>query len=97
MLGAYASEVGRDAWSRDLWRTHHRQGAPQGHEAVCAQAETREGYLYGTDTFGTMFAEIISHLLPTGGKHDLGCDECLIVNQLWTEHHRLPETLGKGV
>ncbi|MCE3017138.1 MAG: hypothetical protein LW870_14860, partial [Pirellula sp.] len=43
-------------------------------------------YLYGTETFGTMFAEIISHLLPTGGKHDLGCDECLIVNQLWTYH-----------
>jgi hypothetical protein len=33
-----------------------------------------------------MFAEIISHLLPTGGKHDLGCDECLVVNQLWTYH-----------
>ena len=33
-----------------------------------------------------MFAEIISHLLPTGGKHDLGCDECLIVNPLWTFH-----------
>jgi len=43
-------------------------------------------YLYGTDAFGLMFAEIISHLLPTGGKHDLGCDECLIVNQLWTYH-----------
>ena len=43
-------------------------------------------YLYGTEIFGTMFAEVISHLLPTGGKHDLGCDECLIVNQLWTYH-----------
>ena len=43
-------------------------------------------YLYGTDTFGSMFAEIISHLLATGGKHDLGCDECLIVNQLWQDH-----------
>jgi hypothetical protein len=43
-------------------------------------------YLYGTETFGTMFAEIISHLLPTGGKHDLGCDECLIINHLWTFH-----------
>jgi len=43
-------------------------------------------YLYGTDAFGSIFAEIISNLLPTGGKHDLGCDECLIVNQLWTFH-----------
>jgi hypothetical protein len=43
-------------------------------------------YLYGTDAFGLMFAEIISNLLPTGGKHDLGCDECLIVNHLWTFH-----------
>ena len=43
-------------------------------------------YLYGTDAFGLMFPEIISNLLPTGGKHDLGCDECLIVNQLWTYH-----------
>jgi len=33
-----------------------------------------------------MFAEIISHFLPTGGRHDLGCDECLIVNQLWQDH-----------
>ena len=33
-----------------------------------------------------MFAEIISHFLPTGGKHDLGCDECSIVNQLWQDH-----------
>ncbi|MCY2973332.1 MAG: hypothetical protein NTW52_01555 [Planctomycetota bacterium] len=33
-----------------------------------------------------MFAEIISHLLPTGGKQDHGCDECLIVNQLWQDH-----------
>jgi hypothetical protein len=45
-------------------------------------------YLYGTDAFGLMFAEIISNLLPTGGKHDLGCDECLIVNHLWTFHRR---------
>ena len=43
-------------------------------------------YLYGTDAFGLMFAEIISNLLPTGGKHDLGCDECLITNHLWTFH-----------
>ncbi len=43
-------------------------------------------YLYGTEPFGLMFAEIISNLLPTGGKHDLGCDECLVVNQLWTYH-----------
>ncbi len=43
-------------------------------------------YLYETEAFGLMFAEIISHLLPTGGKHDLGCDECLIVNYLWTFH-----------
>lgn len=43
-------------------------------------------YLYGTKTFELIFAEIISHLLPTGGKHDLGCDECLIVNHLWTYH-----------
>jgi hypothetical protein len=43
-------------------------------------------YLYGTEAFGSMFAEIISNLLPTGGKHDLGCDECLVVNQLWTYH-----------
>lgn len=43
-------------------------------------------YLYGTEAFGLMFAEIISNLFPTGGKHDLGCDECLVVNQLWTFH-----------
>lgn len=45
-------------------------------------------YLYVTETFGSMFAEIISHFLPTGGKHDLGCDECLVVNQLWQDHRR---------
>jgi hypothetical protein len=43
-------------------------------------------YLYGTETFGSMYSEIISNLLPTGGRHDLGCDECLVVNQLWTYH-----------
>lgn len=43
-------------------------------------------YLYGTEAFDLRFAEISSHLLPTVGKHDLGCDECLIINHLWTFH-----------
>ena len=42
--------------------------------------------LDGSDVFSTLFAEIIRHLLQTGGKHDLGCDECLIINHLWTFH-----------
>jgi hypothetical protein len=45
-------------------------------------------YLYGTEAFQSMFADIIGNILHTGGKYDLGCDECLIINHLWTDHRR---------
>jgi hypothetical protein len=74
---------------RASWNQMAHEEWAQRCDVIAAPAWTHPNgglYLYGTDAFGLMFAEIISNLLPTGGKHDLGCDECLIINHLWTFH-----------
>lgn len=76
--------IDRASWNQ---MAHDEWAGRCGVEAAPAWTHPNGGlYLYGTESFALMFAEIISNLLPTGGSHDLGCDESLIVNELWTHH-----------